>query len=344
MKKVAIVGFGFMGRTHYGAWKKCRGAKVVAVCDANLAQLTAKVVGNIKGAADNTTLPKSVKVYDDFDKMLSVGGFDIVDITLPTLLHPKTTIAALKAGYHVLCEKPMALKLKDCDRMLAVAKAAKRQFLVAQCVRFFPENIYVRELVRSGKYGKVVAADFTRFISPPKWSPKGADWFFDEKQSGGVLFDVHVHDADYILGTFGNPAAVSAVFHRNAKGYVDHTTATFRYADAIITSDSSFVAASSLVWEASGRIFFEKATVYFGPFYKKPLTVYPEDGKAFSPQLPKATGYEAEIRYFLKQVERGAAGDVLTAKDARDSIALLAVERKSAQTGRTIAFEAKSML
>ncbi len=344
MKKVAIVGFGFMGRTHYGAWKKCRGAKVVAVCDANLAQLTAKVVGNIKGAADNTTLPKSVKVYDDFDKMLSVGGFDIVDITLPTLLHPKTTIAALKAGYHVLCEKPMALKLKDCDRMLAAAKAAKRQFLVAQCVRFFPENIYVRELVRSGKYGKVVAADFTRFISPPKWSPKGADWFFDEKQSGGVLFDVHVHDADYILGTFGNPTAVSAVFHRNAKGYVDHTTTTFRYADAIITSDSSFAAASSLVWEASGRIFFEKATVYFGPFYKKPLTVYPEDGKAFSPKLPKATGYEAEIRYFLKQVERGTAGDVLTAKDARDSITLLAVERKSAQTGRTIAFEAKSML
>ena len=52
MKKVAIVGFGFMGKTHYGAWKKCRGAKVVAICDSNLAQLTAKVVGNIRGAAD----------------------------------------------------------------------------------------------------------------------------------------------------------------------------------------------------------------------------------------------------------------------------------------------------
>ena len=336
MKKVAVVGFGFMGRTHYGAWKRCCGAKVVAICDANLSQLTAKVKGNIKGAADNTAVPKSVRIYEDFDAMLAAGGFDIVDITLPTLLHPKTTIAALKAGYHVLCEKPMALGLKDCDRMLAAAKAAKRQLLIAHCVRFFPENVYVRELVENGKYGKVVAADFTRFIAPPKWSPKGADWFFDEKKSGGVLFDAHVHDADYIAGTFGRPKALTASFHRNAKGFVDHTTATFFYRDALITSDSSFAPSASLVWDASGRVFFEKATVYFGPFYKSPLTVYPEVGKPFSPKLPRRTGYEAEVEYFLGMVEGRKQKPVLTAKDARDSVALLVAERRSAVSGRCV--------
>ena len=336
MKKVAIVGFGFMGRTHYGAWKKCRGAKVVAVCDSNLAQLTAKVVGNISGVADNAKLAQSVKVYDDFGRMLEAGGFDIVDITLPTMLHPSAAIAALKAGCHVLCEKPMALTLKDCDAMLAAAKAADRRLLVAHCVRFFPENVYVRDLVRSGRYGKVLAADFSRFIAPPKWSPKGSDWFFDEKKSGGVLFDAHVHDADYILGTFGRPLSVTAAFHANARGFVDHTTATFRYADAIVTSSGSFAASSSLVWDASGRVFFEKATVYFGPFFKNALTVYPENGKPFSPKLSKATGYEAEIRYFLSQVESGSDGDVLTARDARDTIEILFAERKSAATGKTV--------
>ena len=335
MKKIAIVGFGFMGKTHYGAWKKCRGAKVAAICDANLSQLTAKVQGNIKGA-DNSAVPKSVKVYADFGEMLKAGGFDIVDITLPTALHPSSAIAALKAGYHVLCEKPMALDLKDCDKMLAAAKAAKRELLIAQCVRFFPENVYVRELVESGKYGKVVAADFTRFIAPPKWSPKGADWFFDEKKSGGVLFDAHVHDADYIAGTFGRPKALSASFHRNARGFIDHTTATFFYDGALITSDSSFAAADSLVWDASGRVFFEKATVYFGPFYKAPLTVYPEGGKPFSPKLPAKTGYEAEIEYFLKLVEGRVTKTILTAQDARDSIALLVAERKSDKTGKTV--------
>jgi len=333
MKKVAIVGFGFMGKTHYGAWKKCPGAKVAAICDANLSQLTAKVQGNIKGAADNTAIPKSVKVYDDFAKMIVAGGFDIVDITLPTLLHPQMTIAALKAGYHVLCEKPMALSLRDCDRMLAAAKAAKRQLLIAHCVRFFPENVYVRELVKSGRYGKVIAADFSRFIAPPKWSPKGADWFFDEKKSGGVLFDAHIHDADYILGTFGKPKACTCVVHRTGKGFIDHTSTFYRYGDAIITSDSSFAAASSLVWDASGRVFFEKATVYFGPFFKNPLTVYPDGGKPFSPKLPKETGYEAEIRYFLKQVECGRPGDILTAEDARESVALILAEKRSIRTG-----------
>ena len=336
MTRVAVVGFGFMGRTHYGAWRKCRGAKVVAVCDANLAQLRAKVKGNIKGVADNTAIPDSVAVYDDFGAMLKAGGFDVVDITLPTLLHPKTTIAALRAGYHVLCEKPMALSLGDCDAMLAAAKKARRRLLVAHCVRFFPENVYVRGLVRSGKYGKVVAADFTRFIAPPKWSPKGADWFFDEKKSGGVLFDVHIHDADYILGTFGRPKSVSATFHRNASGFVDHTTTTYRYEDALVTSDSSFAAVSSLVWDASGRVFFEKATVYFGPFYKDALTVYPEKGKPFCPRLAKATGYEAEIRYFLSQVENGRNGDILTAADAREAVAMLEAERRSAATGRAV--------
>ena len=336
MKRVAIAGFGFMGKTHCGAWKKCPGAKVVAVCDSNLAQLSAKAGGNIRGVADDSSLPKSVKVWEDVDEMLAAGGFDIVDVTLPTFLHPKVTVAALKAGYHVLCEKPMALDVRDCDRMLAAAKAANRQLLVAHCVRFFPENVYIRELVRSGRYGKVVAADFSRFIAPPKWSPRGCDWFFDETKSGGVLLDAHVHDADYILGTFGRPQSVSAVFHRNARGFVDHTTATYRYGDSVITSDSSFAASSSLVWDATGRVFFERATVYFGPFYRSALTVYPDGGKPFSPKLAKTTGYEAEVRYFLEQVKRGGPGDILTADDARNTIAFLSCERRSAATGRAV--------
>ena len=330
MKRVALVGFGFMGRTHYGAWKKCRGAKVVAVCVTNLAHLSAKVEGNIKGAADNSALPKSVRVFDSYEKLLASGGFDIVDLTVPTHLHAEMAIAALKAGFHVLCEKPMALSVRDCDRMLAAAKRAKRELLVAQCVRFFPEYAFVRGLVASGRYGKVVAADFTRYIAPPKWSAKGSNWFFDEKKSGGVLFDVHIHDLDYIAGTFGRPKIVSAAFHRNAKGVVDHTTATLACGDALITTDSSFAPSSSFVWEGSGRVFFEKATVYFGPFYKRPLTVYPETGKPFSPKLKSETGYEAEVRYFLAQVEGRLRERILTAKDARDSIALLLKEREAA--------------
>lgn len=338
MKKVAIVGFGFMGKTHYGAWKKCRGAKVVAVCDSNLAQLTAKVTGNIKGAADNTDLPKSVKVWADFAEMLAAGGLDIVDITLPTPLHAPMSIAALETGCHVLCEKPMALSLKDCDAMLAAAKRAQRRLLVAQCVRFFPEYAKLTEIVRSGQYGKVVSADFTRFMSAPKWSPKGGSWLLDESKSGGLYVDAHVHDADYLVSLFGLPKAVLSTAHRSAHGYVDHLTTAYAYADGkVVTADCSFAASDSLLWDAAARVFLEKATVYLGPAYKAPLTVYPEGGKPFAPKLAKASGYEAEVKYFLSLVEDPQARETtLTADDARAAIDLVLTEKKSAETGRKV--------
>ena len=151
-----------MGRTHYGAWRKCRGAKVVAVCVTNPAHLAAKVRGNIRGAADNSALPKSIRIFDDYARLLETGGFDVVDLTVPTHLHAEMSIAALKAGYHVLCEKPMALGLKDCDRMLAAAKKAKRQLLIAQCVRFFTENrVFARaNLTTMINYGATFAVSF----------------------------------------------------------------------------------------------------------------------------------------------------------------------------------------
>ena len=104
----------------------------------------------------------------------------------------------------------------------------------------------------------------------------------------------------------------------------------------VCVADSSFAAAASLVWEASGRVFFEKATVFFGPFYKAPLTVYPDEGKPFSPKLPSKTAYEAEIEYFLGMVEGRRQKRILTAKDARDSIALLEAERRSAKSGKKV--------
>ena len=177
MTKIAVVGFGFMGRMHYGNWKRIPGARVVAICDANLAQLGNVSGGNIAGA-DASTDFADVAIYDDVGKMLAAGGFDVVDVTLPTPLHPDVTIAALKAGCHVLCEKPMALNVKSCDRMLAAAKRAGKVLLVGQCLRFWPEYVVLKALVDSGKYGKVVAADFSRSTPPPDGAGTHG-WFLD---------------------------------------------------------------------------------------------------------------------------------------------------------------------
>ena len=152
MKRVAVVGMGFMGRTHYGVWRKLRGAKVVAVCDSNLARLTAGGKGNL-GSTDAALDLKGVDVFSDFDEMLARGGVDIVDITLPTFLHPVMAKKAMSAGCDVLCEKPMALSAKICDEMLRAAKTHRRHLMIGQCTRFSDIHVYMKKLIDTGKYG-----------------------------------------------------------------------------------------------------------------------------------------------------------------------------------------------
>ncbi len=336
MKKIAIAGFGFMGRMHYGCWGRMRGAKVAAICDSNLAQLKKSSGGNIAGA-DFSTDFGDARIFDSFDGMLAAGGFDIVDITLPTPLHPAMAEKALAAGYHVLCEKPMALDAKSCDRMLAAASKAKGRFMVAQCLRFWPCYVCLKDLVGKGTYGKVVAADFSRLANAPGWNDGGKSWFLDESKSGGVQLDLHIHDADMINWLFGLPDAVTTLAHRHATGgWTDHAHTLYEYSDKVVTSTVSWAPVGEFGFESGFRVMFERATAVGSTRPSETFTIYPSKGKPFSPRLGKGTGYENEIRWFLSYVNGTAKDGPLTPLDARNSVALVDAERKSARSGRRI--------
>ncbi|MDO5581958.1 MAG: Gfo/Idh/MocA family oxidoreductase [Planctomycetia bacterium] len=335
MKKAAIVGFGFMGRMHFGAWKKAKGAQVCAICDSNLAQLKKKNMGNQAGTDDSTDFP-GIEIFEDYDTMLRIGGFDIVDITLPTPLHPAACQKALNAGYHVLCEKPMALNLKDCDAMLAAAKCAKGKFLIAQCLRFWPEYVCIKQLIDSGRFGAVKAADFSRYAAAPGRDTKGKSWFLDENKSGGVVLDLHIHDADMVNYLFGLPKSVTSRAHVRENGMTDHFSTIYDFPNMVVTSSASWAMPASYLFGAEMKVVFEGAAAVMNSKAKQPLTIYPVKGKPFEPKLQKATGYEAEIQYFLSLVNGTAKKCPLTPDDARSSIQLICAERKSAKTNRTV--------
>ena len=157
MLRVGIAGFGFMGRTHYNCWKALQGAEVVAVCDVNpnIEEDTKRAVGNI-GDTQEAVDFSSLQLYTDFEKMLADAKLDAVSITLPTYLHPDYSIKALSAEVNVLCEKPMALTAKECERMIAEAERSGKVLQIGHCVRFWPEYAKAKELIDSGKYGKVI--------------------------------------------------------------------------------------------------------------------------------------------------------------------------------------------
>ena len=333
---VAIAGFGFMGRTHYGNWKKLKGAKVVAICDSNLAQLKNKVKGNV-GDADGSTDFSGIEVYSDFDEMLAKCGCDLVDVTLPTPLHPQMVEAALASGRHVICEKPMAIDARTCDAMLVAVGRAKGKFMVAQCLRFQAEHVYVKRLIDSGRYGSVVSADFARVSMTPGWGAGGGkSWFLDEGKSGGVALDLHIHDTDLVNWWFGRPESLTSRELRRADGVGMHIATSYAYPDKVVNAVGSWVDAPSFVFEASFRVVFERAVVVCDTRRTPSFVVYPAKGKPFTPKFRNADGYFNELKAFLEWTRSPSAESPFDAHAARDSVAIVDAERESAKTGRTV--------
>lgn len=337
LKRVAVVGFGFMGRMHYGCWKKVKGAQVVALCDRDAAQFKSPIQGgNLKGADASTDFGDAV-IYDDFDRMLSEARPDVISLTLPTTLHVPLTVKALKAGVSVLCEKPMALDAAACATMVAAAKTAPNgaQLMIGHCLRFWPAYVFLKKLVDSKKYGKVIAASFRRYSAPPGWG-KGKSWFLDETKSGGVALDLHIHDTDVVQFLFGMPRSVTSTASYNDEGTMLYISSLYDVGGPAVTAEGSWAMAPTLGFEASYVVTFEKAVVVLDNKREKPLCVYPLEGEPSVPTLPEGDGYAYEIQWFMDKLCGKKVAEITSPEQSRDSVRIVDAEKKSAKTGKTI--------
>jgi len=337
MLRVGIVGFGFMGRMHYKCWSQRPDAQVVAICDSNprLQEDIQKSVGNIDGAAQGIDLSK-LRLFSTYDEMLAAKAVDVVSITLPTHLHPEFAIKALKAGLNVLCEKPMALDVAGCKRMIEAAKKARRTLQIGHCVRFWPEYAVAKEIIDSGQYGKIRSAMLQRLSSAPTWSIDG--WLADEKRSGGVVLDLHIHDTDYVQYLMGIPRAVRsfAVNVPRTKSAL-HVVTHYLYGDdRLITAEGGWGMMPSFGFEMSFNILLEKATLVYDCTRTPALRVCPVSGAAFTPQVPAGDGYARQIDHFVRTVRGEKVPPVTSLKESMNSVRIVQAEIASARTGRTV--------
>jgi predicted dehydrogenase len=187
MFKVGLLGLGFMGRRHMDAYRTLPGVEVVT-----------------------RTSPRFAHLQDPgalYQAMIEDPELDALDICLPTTLHPPITIAALDAGKHVLCEKPMALTVEACGRMLEASKRNKGVVLmIAHVLRFWPAYRVLHEAVVGRTYGAIRSARFARRSGLPGWGP----WLLRPEESGGAPLDLLVHDYDQALWLFGEPESATA--------------------------------------------------------------------------------------------------------------------------------------
>ena len=188
---IAIIGRGAMGITHARAW-------------ASLGQQVAYVCATSTGAA----LPEApdARIVSDLQLVLDDPGVDIVSICTPTLTHAEFATRALRAGKHVLLEKPIALSRRVALDIQREANASDRVFMVAHVVRFFDGYQRIRAALEAGDIGDPISVRAHRMIADPQASP----WWYDDNQSGGVVVDVGIHDFDQLNLILGEPERVRA--------------------------------------------------------------------------------------------------------------------------------------
>jgi len=137
MIRTGIVGLGFMGQQHFAIHQAMADIELVAVCDKEAERRAEQAEAATCNMGKAITLDLSgAERYATIEELLAHDGLDCVDICTPTYLHADTTVKALEAGKHVICEKPMALTSGDCQRMTDAAKANDKLLFIAQCIRF----------------------------------------------------------------------------------------------------------------------------------------------------------------------------------------------------------------
>jgi predicted dehydrogenase len=229
-----------MGRGHMAGYASHPRCELAAVCDVNLE--AARALAARYGAK---------QVFGDYRELVSMEELDIVSVATPNHLHARMTMAALRAGKHVLCEKPMATRLADAEAMAAEAKRARRRLMINMSYRFHPLQQAMWELIKRGELGEVYYAKshYTRRHGAPLGA-KG--WFVDKRQAGGgASVDLGVHAFDLVWWLMGSPRPKWVL------GATYSELLPRRLAKLGVKADVDDLAAAMVKFETGQTIFYE---------------------------------------------------------------------------------------
>ncbi len=239
MLKVGVIGVGGISAAHISVWLNMKEAELVAICD---------IVPEKMNKYEN------VHKYTSFDEMMTNERLDILDICLPTYLHPEYSIKAIDMGVNVICEKPISLHKEDVRRIYDAADRNNVKFMVAQVLRFWPEYEAVKEAFDTGKYGRLLSGSMSRLGNIPKG--KWDEWMIDEKRSGLVPYDLHIHDLDFLIYTFGIPTEVRC--SRSKGSDSDYLSVLYNFDGFFVTAEAAWDCAPH-TFTSGFRFLFEDA-------------------------------------------------------------------------------------
>jgi len=331
--RVGVIGLGFIGRAHVAGYERARAlglpCRVAAVCDQRFDAAAPTPSANTVASTHEVDLPADVKRVAQPDALLRDPDIDLVSICTYTDTHAPLAIAALRAGKHVLVEKPVAIRAAEVEPVMTAARDSGRVCMPAFCMRFWPGWDWLKQQVEARAFGAVRSAVFQRLASPPAWS---TDFYRDYVRTGGAICDLHIHDADFVRWLFGDPRSVSSA------GSLDHITTLYHYGaggPGHVVAEGGWDHTPGFAFRMRYVVVFEHATVEYDSTRAAPLTLI-RDGGSVEVAVAQHTGWDGEIQHLIETLAAGRTDVRATLDDAWAIAHLLECERRSAETGQPV--------
>lgn len=334
MVRVGILGTGFMGQTHAEIYQQLQDVEILGVTDTQ-AEKGKKLAQKL-----------GCKYYQNPDDLLRADSVDIIDICLPTFLHEEYAVKAALEGKNILCEKPLALKIESVDKVIEAVNKTGVKFMVGQVLRFWPEYVKIKELYDSGILGDVKMAYANRLAQPPNWS----NWFADTQKSGGGLFDLHLHDIDYLRHIFGPIQTIYATGEKSENGAWNHVVTILHFAKGPKACvEACWEMPSGYPFTANFRAVGEKATVEYSLKAGHNLEnrdsamdeiMLFEQGKDPEPvKVEKQDAYFNEIKYFVECIKENHYPTIITPSESKEVMNIIFAIEESLESGKVVDFE-----
>ena len=239
--------------------------------------------------------------YSDWHELLKDEGIEAVYIATPVNLHAQQTIAAAESGKHVLCEKPMALDVTECDRMIDACRQNNVSLGIAYYRHFYPVVRRMKQIISSGEIGTPVVAQINAFewFDPGPASPRA--WLLNKEQSGGgPMFDFGCHRIEVLLDLFGEVSETKAITSSRffKRGVEDVAIAVFQFEKG--TCATVTVAHSANEPQDTFDVFGSQGSLHVSVLNKGLLRVISAAGERTESHPPAANIHQPLIEDFAR--------------------------------------------
>lgn len=312
---VAIIGGGFISNIHAQCYKNL-GIKIEAMAD-----ISEKVRQEFKEKYN-------CKTYSSAEEMLEnvSDNIDLVDICAPTFLHEEFILLALKHNKHVICEKPLSINIDFVENIIDKFENNNRYLMTAQVLRFWAEYVKIKEWIEEGVFGNIKLVSAMRLAQHPK-----SEWFYNPKKSGGGIFELHIHDIDFLCYLFGDVKEVYANGSKDENESWDFINSSIKFKNGISASAQGiFGITDNYPFTANMKVIGDKATAEYSLSagvnldsdgkQSNSLILYRKGKEPIIENIKSKDAYELELEYFIDCVKNNKKPEIVSLDSIKRTI------------------------